>query len=177
MGVKTLIGFRRLVFIGFRGTGKSTLASSLSAKIEWPVISVDKRVVELVGLNIPEIVKKFGWERFRELETEVLRKISGENQVIVDCGGGVVENSRNMEMLSGYSQIVWVDAPPEIIIKRLESEKNRPFLTETDWKTDVTVNYLRRKPLYEKYSDFRIDTAVESCEQNIRTIMKELRKK
>lgn len=168
---------RRVVLIGFRGAGKSTLARALAVETKWPVVSTDERVEKLIELKIAEIVDKFGWAKFRDFETKVLREISRKTQIIVDCGGGVIENSQNMEILRPQSLVVWVDAAPDIILKRLESNKERPLLTEAGWKPDVWVHYFRRKPLYEKYSDLRIDTGTVSHDQNIETIMKELRKK
>ena len=63
------------------------------------LVVMDKLVVEKAKLSIPQIVAKFGWDRFRDLESEVAREISRENNCVIDAGGGVVLREENVENL------------------------------------------------------------------------------
>lgn len=45
--------------------------------------------------SISELVEKHGWEKFREVETDVLKKIIKEKNVVVATGGGIVDRYIN----------------------------------------------------------------------------------
>ncbi|MCX5865883.1 MAG: AAA family ATPase, partial [Proteobacteria bacterium] len=47
-----------IVLIGYRGTGKSTVALALARILKREVISLDETIVRTSGLSIPEIVER-----------------------------------------------------------------------------------------------------------------------
>ena len=61
-----------IVLIGYRGTGKSAVAGILSQKLGWPVLGLDNLIVEREHCSIPEIVEKFGWDYFRDVESSLV---------------------------------------------------------------------------------------------------------
>ena len=65
-----------IVLIGYRGTGKSTVAKILGQRQGRTVISTDTEIVKEAGQSIPEIVEQFGWDHFRDLETQICRKLT-----------------------------------------------------------------------------------------------------
>jgi shikimate kinase len=80
-----------LVLIGYRGTGKSLIGRILENRLRMPCISMDEEINKRAGMSIPEIVEKYGWNRFRDIESEVALGLSARDNVIVDTGGGVIE--------------------------------------------------------------------------------------
>ena len=82
-----------IVLIGYRGTGKSVVATILSKALQMKHIGMDAEIVKQAGMSIPEIVDKFGWAKFRDMETEVAVRVSQLDNIIVDSGGGVIERS------------------------------------------------------------------------------------
>ena len=60
-----------LVLIGYRGTGKSTIAQLLAERLGWRLISLDAEIAQKAQHSIPEIVEQFGWDHFRQLESEI----------------------------------------------------------------------------------------------------------
>ena len=86
-----------IVLIGYRGTGKSTIARRVGAILNWTTVAMDAIIVQRAGTPINELVEKHGWPHFRDLEQALCEELAqGEHQVI-DCGGGVVER----EVLGG----------------------------------------------------------------------------
>ena len=45
-----------LILIGYRGTGKSTVAQLLASRLERETLSTDAMIIEKVQMPIPEIV-------------------------------------------------------------------------------------------------------------------------
>ena len=82
---------KNIAIIGARGAGKSKLARRLKKLCERPVMSTDNLLsYENGGLSIAEIVEQLGWPAFRRLEYEILLKLSQVQNVIIDCGGGIL---------------------------------------------------------------------------------------
>jgi shikimate kinase len=170
--------FRRIALIGFRATGKSTIARRLSDLLEWDYFSTDKEVEEQSGLSIATMVKEYGWEYFRQQESYVIQKAVRRFQVIIDCGGGVVEDEKNMEGLSRGALMVWIDADLDDIKNRMADEKDRrPLLNQQEMQTDIELNYERRLPLYRKYSRVKVNSSRQSLEEMCKEILKNLNKK
>lgn len=156
---------KNLVLIGFRGTGKSTLAQRLAVRTGRVRISTDELATERCGMSISAFVKEYGWAEFRRIEQECIENLQGKENLIIDCGGGVVENPENMSLLGETGLIVWVHASLEDVLVRLlanEQDAQRPLLSQNDFRTDITENYLRREPLYKRYAAFSVNTSTHT---------------
>ena len=49
---------KNLVFLGMMGSGKSSIGSLVSKKLELPFVDIDSLIVENAGMSISEIFKK-----------------------------------------------------------------------------------------------------------------------
>lgn len=149
-----------IVLIGYRGTGKSSVARILSKELGYPVLNMDDKVVEKAGMSIPEIVEKFGWDKFRDLESEIAEQVSNLDNYIIDTGGGVILRDKNVENLRRNSKVFWLKADIATIAERIKHGTHRPSLT--DGKTfidEVEEVITQRKEKYEKAADYIIDTS------------------
>ena len=164
----------RLVLIGFRGAGKSTIAECLSDLLALDLVSTDAEIAARTGMPIAEYVSQMGWPAFRRLESEVIRSLSPDRPLIIDCGGGVVESSENMNYLRSNALVVWVDCDPETIYIRLAAAADRPLLSQQDLHSDILTHYHNRLPAYQHYSDLRVDTSSDVLEEICKTIVNEL---
>lgn len=159
-----------LVFIGFRGAGKTTLASALAEQLQRPILSTDVLIEQAAGQAISEYVPLYGWPAFRALERSVIHELAGIHHTIIDCGGGVVEQTDVMAVLCALGTIVWVDAEPDDIYRRLANSSGRPLLSTDDLRSDIDLHYTRRKPLYARYSNVYVNTSqntVSECRAQI----------
>lgn len=159
---------KNLVLIGFRGTGKSTLSQELSVRLRRKRISTDEVATERAGMSISDFVSQHGWAEFRRIETECIAALRGSENLIIDSGGGVVENPENMSFLGENSLIVWVHASLEDVLKRLMGnvhDAQRPLLSQGDFRTDITENYTRREPMYKRYAAFTVNTSTHTIEE------------
>jgi len=81
---------KSIVLIGFMGTGKSLVGKVLEQKTGFRRFDTDEIISSKLKMPIEEIFSTHGEEYFRDLETEVLRSLSGEEAAVVVTGGGVV---------------------------------------------------------------------------------------
>lgn len=161
-----------IVLIGYRGSGKSTVARILSKNTGMERISTDAVIEERAGMTISEYVKKYGWPAFRNLEAEVVAEVAERNGVIIDTGGGVVLRRENIESLKKKGVIFFLTAEPRILAERIKSENTRPSLKEgkTPWE-EVEEVLKERLPFYESAADFKFDTGSTLPEDIARRII------
>jgi len=165
-----------IVLIGYRGTGKTSIARLLSEALGRPAVSLDGEIVRKAGLSIPEIVERSGWDRFRDLETEVLRETISRDGIIVDSGGGVILRDENTRMLRENGFVVLLLAGRDTIVKRIAGSDDRPSLSGEKSFTDEVEEILReRMPKYLSAADIQIDTEGPSPEGVVEQIISELK--
>ena len=155
-----------IVLIGYRGTGKSAVGELLALRLKMPCIGMDAEIVKRAGMSIPEIVEKYGWQKFRDMESEEARELAGLDNIIVDTGGGVVERPENIEALKTNSIIIWLKASVDTIVSRIQEDTERPALTAGKTFTeDVTEVLEQRVPKYKSAAQYEIDTDESTPEQ------------
>jgi shikimate kinase len=148
-----------LVLIGYRGTGKSLVGRLLSRRLNMPCIAMDEEIERQAGISIAEIVEKHGWQRFRDLESEMARELMAGDDLIIDTGGGVIERPENIEVLQKNACVVWLKASVETVVSRISSGTHRPSLTGGKTFTDEVAEVLaRRTPIYQKAAQYEVDT-------------------
>ena len=120
-----------IVFIGYRGTGKSTVATILGQRLGRKVISTDEEIVKEAKQSIPQLIEQFGWDHFRTLETEVCQKLTGQENLVIDTGGGLILKEENVKMLKENGKIFWLTAEVSTIASRISGDTQRPSLSGT----------------------------------------------
>lgn len=163
---------KTIALIGYRGSGKSTIAKILAQKLGYQLFELDKLIDDRAGEKIPEIVAKFGWEKFRQLETELLTEIVKKEKAILDLGGGIVEKEENRRLIQENCLVVWLKAKTEILIDRIKDSTDRPSLTGKSFIDEVPEVLARREPLYQELAQLIIDTGELSPEQAVAEIIK-----
>ncbi len=159
-----------IVLIGFMGAGKTSVAKLLARKLEMKVISSDQEIVKKTGKSIATIFTVEGEKYFRELEKQIIAKISQRNNCIIDCGGGVVLNEQNTALLKEKGTVVYLETSPEEIYERLKSETQRPLLNTAEPKQQIKKLLKDRRGLYEKAADATIMTDGKSLQMIVEEI-------
>ena len=165
----------RIALIGYRGTGKSTVAKILAERLGLELAELDRLIDERAGERIPEIVSRFGWDKFRELETELLADVVKRDNMVFDLGGGVVEREENRKLIKDSCRVVWLKASPKVIIARIQDALHRPSLTGKSFVDEVPEVLARREPLYRSLAHLELDTENQSPEQLAEAIIASLK--
>ncbi|MBN1443445.1 MAG: shikimate kinase [Planctomycetes bacterium] len=160
-----------VILIGYRGTGKSTIGRRVAELLSIDYVSLDEEIVRRSGMSIPEIVESGGWDRFREIEEEVVEAETARDGRVVDCGGGVVTRPRNIERLRSAGIVVLLEARPADIASRIGGDSQRPSLTGASSFTEEVEEVLaQREPLYRRAAHHAIDTSRLSADEAAREI-------
>ena len=141
---------RNIVLVGLTGVGKSTIALKLKEELKRDLIDTDNVIINKYG-DIDQIFREFGEKRFREIEKEVVARVSLEKGKIIATGGGVVLDSDNMKRLMANGIIVYLKRDVKDIYNDL---KDRPLVKNID---DLIKLEEERRSLYLKYADIVIE--------------------
>ena len=136
-----------VVLIGMPGSGKTTVGRLLAEKTGREFIDMDEEIEKYAGKTIPEIFKERSESGFREIETEVLKRVSSMSGKIIATGGGIVTVPANKKLLNQNSRVVLIDRD----LKALPSSGRPPSLSR-----GVEALYKARKPLYESWADISV---------------------
>ena len=154
-----------LVLIGYRGTGKSTVAKLVAAQLGWRTVSTDTRVVEQAGCSIPDIVARDGWDHFRDLETAVCGELKEQDHLVIDAGGGMILRPANIAAFKPDSLVFWLTATVETITRRIAEDTQRPSLTTgKTFVEEIQEVLTNRTPKYQAAADHTIATDGRSPE-------------
>jgi shikimate kinase len=155
-----------IVLIGYRGTGKSAIARKLGKRLSMHVVGMDDEIIARAGKSIPEIVAECGWDRFRDIESQVAADFGRRDGLIIDAGGGVIVRDRNIEHLKANGLVVWLVADVQTIIDRIKDDTQRPSLSGSkSFLDEVTGILTERNPKYEAAADYVVDTARHTVEE------------
>ena len=149
---------KNIFLIGFMGAGKSTVAKELKDKLNMKLVEMDARIEHEQGMSISKIFEKSGESHFRDIESRLILTIGDEGDTIVSCGGGVVVRPENIDYMKKSGVVVFLSASPETVYERVKDSTNRPILNG-----HMNVEYIaelmeKRRALYEKAADIRIET-------------------
>lgn len=156
-----------IIIIGMRGAGKSNVSRRLSVLTKRQVFSTDTMIeYENGGKVIDEIIaeNKGNWHAFRDMEFEVVDKVSKMDNCIVDCGGGVIVDldedgveifsERKVNALKKSGKIIWLKGDLKRLVDKVEKKANRPTL---DSRRSTEELMKRRLPFYEQVADVIVE--------------------
>ena len=167
-----------ITLIGFRGTGKSTLAPRLASKLNFDWIDADVELENSTGRSIREIFATSGEPEFRRLEREVLVRLLGRDRLVLAAGGGAVLNEATRHDFRQAGPVVWLQASIETIARRIlrdgSTAPHRPNLTATGGIDEIRSLVAQREPWYRECSTITVVTEGSSIETLAQRIISKL---
>ncbi|WP_292364308.1 MULTISPECIES: shikimate dehydrogenase [unclassified Methanoculleus] len=146
----------KIVLVGFRGTGKTSVGRILADRLGLPFYDTDALVEQRAAMPIPEIFRRAGEPHFRALEREVVTSLRNAEGVI-GTGGGAVCDPANVADLRWHGTVFLLAAAPEVVHERIAGS-DRPGLTGLPPEEEVRALLARRKEAYLGAADACIDT-------------------
>ena len=134
----------RIFIIGMPGSGKTTIARHLASALNYTYVDLDGWIERDSLMFVDEIFDRYGEEKFRALETKMLKELPLDN-IVVATGGGIVIKKENKALMDGIT--FFLDTDIDVIRKRLETDYQRPLLKTKSLEQLFDERYL-------KYQDF-----------------------
>ncbi|MFC1484973.1 3-dehydroquinate synthase [bacterium] len=146
-----------IVLTGYMGTGKTVIAQELNNILGWELIDTDELIVEQENRSINDIFENRGEEYFRDVESEIIQKVSGLDKKIISAGGGAVLRKENILNLKKNGMVVCLTAAVEEIFYRLQHDDTRPLLKVDNPLAKIKEMLKTRAPFYAN-NNYSIDT-------------------
>ncbi len=162
----------KIVLIGFRGTGKTSVGRNLADRLGLPFFDTDALIERRTGMPIPEIFREHGEAQFRSLEREVIASLRNAEGVI-STGGGAVCDPANVADLRRHGRVYLLSAAPEVIVDRITGS-DRPGLTGLSPEEEVRTLLARRKNAYLGAADACIDAGTRPPREIAEAILREI---
>lgn len=138
----------RIVLTGFMGVGKTSVARHLAHILRCETIDLDFFIEGIERRGIAEIICDVGIARYREIETNCLKKILAEHSSqVLALGGGAWTLAENREMLKKQEfTSIWLESTFEHCWQNIRlSRKVRPLAVN---KSDTYKLFEERQNVY-----------------------------
>lgn len=160
-----------IILVGFMGTGKTTLATALAKHLNMTRIDLDQEIVHDQNKSIPDLFAEYGEDYFRNIEEALLRRFLMKDRQVVATGGGAVLRKTNCLCMKQNGFVVALTASPEVIIRRVSQDTNRPLL-QGNVEERVHSMLKDRKDAYQ-FADLTLDTSSGLLTETVDTITEE----
>jgi shikimate kinase len=157
-----------LYLIGYRGSGKTTVAAELARLLGWKWLDADDEIERRAGKTIKEMFATTGEQSFRDLEVAVVADLAKRTSHVVALGGGAVLREESRPAIRGSGKVVWLQASPAVLFQRIGADastaERRPNLTPGGGLAEVERLLTIRAPIYAACADLTVDATVEPSE-------------
>ncbi len=161
------------------GTGKSSVGRRLARELGCEFLDTDELIEDEARIPIKEIFRDLGEARFRELEREVIKRVTSTMEgLVLSTGGGAIIDGSNRERLKRWGKVICLSASTEKILGRVGGQDERPLLSkgaegaegsERDKKQSIDRLLKEREPFYNE-SDLIIDTTAKGLDEVVSEI-------
>ena len=165
-----------VVLIGYRATGKTTLAKLLAERLNWDWTDGDVEVEQVAGKSVARIFAEDGEPVFRDIEARVMGELCERDRLVIAAGGGAPMRESTRQAMRRGGKVVWLTALPETIHARMTGDATttaarRPSLTDRGPLDEIVELLTRRAPIYQEAAHCRIDTEGKTPEDTTDEIL------
>lgn len=151
-----------LYLIGYRGSGKTTVARHLASRLRRSWIDTDVEIESDAGMTIREIFEREGESGFRDRESQTIDTVSRKGPMVIALGGGAILRESNRKVIRASGLAVWLEASPEELHRRIAGDattaERRPALTKLAGYEEIKELLEARSPIYREVADFVVST-------------------
>ncbi len=167
---------QNVFLVGLMGAGKTTIGRILARKLGLRFVDSDHEIEARTGASIPWIFEIEGEPSFRRREADVIRELTGQQDLVLATGGGAVLNPDNRAHLKARGTVIYLRTTVNSILQRTAHDKNRPLLQTADPRKKLEELMAVRDPLYLEIADIVIDTGRPNVQSMVLTILNQLEK-
>ena len=144
-----------IVFLGMMGSGKSSLGSLISKKLNLDFYDTDNVIEKKAGMKISRIFKEKGEYFFRKIEEKISLEILKKNNIVIALGGGAFLNKKIMEEILKNHLSFWLKCNDKVLIRRIRNSQKRPLVFNLD-DNEILNLIKKRSKIYSK-AKFKIN--------------------
>lgn len=137
---------QNIVLIGMPGSGKTTIGQAVAEKLGREFIDTDIEIKKVIETEISDYFSEYGEEKFRDVETDIIKDISKYSGVVIATGGGAVLRRENVDALKMNGIIYFLDRP----LSEIVPTSDRPTASSRE---AIEKRYNERYGIYKASAD------------------------
>lgn len=169
---------RRIILIGYMGSGKTTVGKALSKETGMMFYDLDWYIESRMRKTVAQIFAEKGEEGFRKIEHNMLHEVAEFENVIISCGGGTPCFFGNIDYINQQGEVVYLKATPEVLYRHLLMGKvERPLIknkTPEELIAYITEQVAKREEFYNK-ARYTLDVSLMDNYEKIQLSVDQLR--
>lgn len=165
---------KSIVFIGFMGVGKTTIAKRVAKNLNRQMIDIDQEIEKQFNMPTTEIFKKYGEPFFREKEKEITLHYCKKSNLVISLGGGAFLQENIKRFCLDTNIVIFLDISFEEWKKRIPRLINtRPILQNKSIE-EIQELFKTRQSIYKDHhikivtdglnSDEVVDNVIQALE-------------
>lgn len=169
---------RRIILIGYMGSGKTTVGKALSKDTGMMFYDLDWYIESRMRKTVAQIFAEKGEEGFRKIEHNMLHEVAEFENVIISCGGGTPCFFDNIDYINQQGEVVYLKATPDVLYRHLLMGKvERPLIknkTPEELIAYITEQVAKREEFYNK-ARYTLDVSLMDNYEKIQLSVDQLR--
>ncbi len=165
---------RNVYLVGLMGAGKTTVGRMLAKRLSLDFVDSDREIEARTGVSIPTIFEIEGEDGFRKRETQVIADLSLRSGQVVATGGGAVLRQENRDKMRMSGFVVYLNAPPHVLLERTRHDRNRPLLQVADPLLKLTELLSHRDQFYRAVAHLVVDNGRINTQNVLQMLIKEV---
>jgi shikimate kinase len=159
-----------LVFLGMMGSGKSSIGSIISKKLNIDFVDIDEQIEKRAGMTISKIFQIKGEEYFREMEETTTLKTLKKSKTVISLGGGAFLNNKIKKDILENHISFWLNWDIKTLVNRIKNSQKRPVAFKAS-KNELIELIKKRSIVYSK-AMYKIDCENLTKNEVIKNILK-----
>lgn len=170
---------KRIILIGYMGSGKTTVGKALARELDLPFYDLDWYIENRMRKTVSQIFAEQGEDGFRKIEHNMLHEVAEFEDVIISCGGGTPCFFDNIDYINTKGDVVYLKATPEVLCRHLLMGKgNRPLIK--DKSPEQLIGFIseqlgKREEFYRK-ARYTLDVSLMDNYEKIGISVRQLKK-
>ncbi len=141
----------------------------MATKLKRPFFDADSLIEASGGKSIAEIFAEQGETSFRNLESDIIEKVSEEQSAVIALGGGAIMRAKNVAVIRHNGILIYLNVPFHLLFSRITTEEGRPLVAKLEksqqWKK-LKQLFDSRVTTYEQ-ADVIIECGTENTPEEI----------
>jgi shikimate kinase len=148
---------RTIALVGLMGAGKTTIGRRLAQALHLNFVDADAEIERAAGLSVADIFQLHGEADFRRGERQVIARLLKDPPHVLATGGGAFIDPATRGAMRERAITIWLKAPLEVLMRRVERRDDRPLLKGGDPQTVMKKLMEDRYPIYAQ-ADLTIES-------------------
>ena len=166
---------KKVVLIGYMGSGKSVVAKKLANQIGISAVELDEMIEKKCEMSIQELFSSKGELFFRKEEHQLfLNLLKDNNDMVISTGGGTPCYFNNHELLNGENVIsIYLKASIDTLYSRLlKGKQKRPLIANLndDEIKEFIAKHLFDRSFYYNQATYKINVDAKTIDEIVAEI-------